>query len=192
MVFDRYAHLSPLVGPGAALLFVSMWVSAVLFDGGWALWENTLSDLGVSENGVSRALFNSACVISGVCLSVFSVFMINVDGGWKGRTWMFSAVGGLFLLLVGVFTKDEIDIHTAVAVTFGALCAFGMILHLIFDLYERDPVKSALLLVLTAVVIVSLIPGKIAVSEPVMVVCLLVWVTYTGLDVYVNRNKSRL
>ncbi len=113
----------------AAAAFLALYVVAMASDPDYAFYRNYLSDLGV---GPGAWAFNCAVMVAGALMVVFALAGLGpaIHAGlarWENRAlraafaWagpVLLAIGGVFLVLVGVFTEDAGDIHGAVSVGF--------------------------------------------------------------------------
>jgi len=122
----------------AAAAFLVLYVVAMASDPEYTFYRNYLSDLGV---GPGAWAFNSAVMVAGALMSVFAIAGVApaVHAGlarWgdtavrtalAGAGPLLLAVGGAFLVLIGVFTEDAGDLHGAVSVGFFVSTYLGLV-----------------------------------------------------------------
>ncbi|MDR0778657.1 MAG: DUF998 domain-containing protein [Methanomassiliicoccaceae archaeon] len=121
-----------LIGLTASLAVVAFglsWYIAALSDPAWTFGANYLSDLGVSDNEMSRLFFNGGCILAGILLAVTGTAVLT---SMKGRLYkaagLCTMIAGIAMAFVGVFTEDAGSLHFYIACV-----AFGMgFLALIF------------------------------------------------------------
>jgi len=105
-------------GIAAPLWFLALYATAMRLDPGYVFYLNYLSDLGVSPGAWA---FNSAVIGAGALTIAFAILGLLPALGRKwpalGGVGML-AVGGAFLMCVGVFTEDAGDAHKIVSVGF--------------------------------------------------------------------------
>lgn len=122
----------------AAAAFLVLYTTAMSLDPGYEFYKNYLSDLGV---GPGAWAFNSAVIIAGALMVVFALLGLGpaLERGlshwtrprlrrvyaWSGPALL--AVGGAFLVLVGVFTEDAGDLHYVVSVAFFSLVYVALV-----------------------------------------------------------------
>ena len=122
----------------AAAAFLVLYTVAMSIDPEYTFYENYLSDLGVGEGAWA---FNSAVMVAGTLMAVFALAGIGPAvraglAGWEGGAlravlaWagpVLLAVGGVFLVLVGVYTEDAGDVHGTVSVAFFMSTYLGLV-----------------------------------------------------------------
>lgn len=118
----------------AAAAFLVLYTVAMSIDGDYTFYENYLSDLGVGEGAWA---FNSAVIVAGALMALFALAGLGpaVQSGvarraraalaWAGPVLL--AIGGVFLVLIGVFTEDAGDLHGTVSVGFFLSSYLGLV-----------------------------------------------------------------
>src|SRR3990172_10114928 len=105
------ARLGPLCGLLAAVVFLALFVTAMVLDPGWRMGGMWLSDLGGRQ---AAWAFNTACVLAGLLLIPYALSLPRVlHRGlvtWVGAVLFLVAAG--FLIGVGVFTEHLCSLHT--------------------------------------------------------------------------------
>ena len=115
------ARLEP-VGVGCGLVapvwFLALYITAMQLDHQYVFYRNYLSDLGVGRGNLA---FNAAVIGAGVLTVAFALLgLLPV----LGRRWHaiggagMLAVGGAFLVCVGILTENSGDAHYVVSVGF--------------------------------------------------------------------------
>ena len=105
-------------GVVAPLGFLCLYMVAIAGDPGYTFFTNYLSDLGV---GPAAWAFNSAVILAGSLTVPFALLAVwpRLGGGIAaGIAVALTIVGGVFLVLIGVFTEDSGDTHYIVSVGF--------------------------------------------------------------------------
>jgi len=120
------ARLGPLCGLLAAVVFLALFVTAMILDPGWQMGGMWLSDLGVRQ---AAWAFNTACVLAGLLLIPYALSLPRVlhRGAvtWVGAVLFLVAAG--FLIGVGVFTEHFGSLHTIVSFGFFGTLVLGWI-----------------------------------------------------------------
>lgn len=180
-----------LLGIGAMiapLLFGIMWLAAAMTDGQWVFGQNTLSTLGISENAVAAAIFNSACVISGILGILFGIFRYEYENK-PNRIGSIALIIGMFLLaLVGTVTKaqDTHTIHVIIATCFGAFWFIAMLLSVAGDKrYRWIRISTVILIIFCAVMIMT---QKKAMWEAWIIIAGNVWIVLQGVKYTLYSN----
>jgi hypothetical membrane protein len=187
MVIDL-RRLGVLSGLAAPVAFFILYAVAAFGDPGYVFFDSYLSDLGV---GPMAVLFNSAAIIAGALTVPFALFAIRpaLDGGIVATAAVVLTVaGGVFLVLVGVFTEDY-DAHYPVSVGFFmsmllALLCYSWTLHSSSALGR--PVTELTKLVFALGLLLVILGGFCPQTETVAVMAIIVW----GLAVAIALFKS--
>lgn len=112
----------------APSLFLVLYSTAIASDPDYTFGKNYLSDLGV---GPGAWAFNSALVITGLLLVLFSVMGVrHILGGQaisKVAT-VFLAIDGALLACIGIFTEDYDPEHYIISVSFFLLFLLTVVL----------------------------------------------------------------
>ncbi len=111
-------RIGAICGLVAPISFLVLYGIAVANDPYYTFFENYLSDLGV---GPAAWAFNSAVILAGALTIPFAILAIRPALG-KGvpstLAVVFTVVGAIFLILVGILTEDYGDAHKFVSVGF--------------------------------------------------------------------------
>ncbi len=164
-------------------------ISEILADGNWVFNYNTLSDLGVSDNETVALMFNGACMIGGPLISVFGIgkAMIKTDRLDKACGAAL-VLAGIFLFLVGIFTKDHLSFHIPVSFLYFVLMLAAMFISMSADC-KRERRLSAIFTSILIVITFASIPGfYFAGFEVIMVGCTYVWMTIQSLTLAFVKN----
>jgi hypothetical membrane protein len=122
-------RIGAVCGLVAPLAFLTLYGWAVTNDPDYVFFENYLSDLGV---GAAAWAFNSAVIIAGALTLPFDLLAIRpaLGGGVPASLAVaFTAVGSVFLVLVGVLTEDYGDAHYFVSVGFFMSMLMALLFH---------------------------------------------------------------
>ena len=106
-----------ICGLVAPIAFLVLYGVAMANDPSYTFLENYLSDLGV---GPAAWAFNSAAIIAGALTVPFAIWTIRPslgDGIFSMLAVLFTVVGAVFLILVGILTEDY-EAHYYVSVGF--------------------------------------------------------------------------
>lgn len=163
---------------------------AILADGNWTFELNTLSDLGVSAKGTVAALFNSTCVVSGLCIAIFGFGKRVMSDSLDSTSGLLMGLAGIFLILVGIFTKDSMDAHLFVAFSFFILNGLAMAICMVSD-YRKNrffvfSFNIALILILAA----SIFGFNYRGLEIVYVLCACAWCIVQGLSLSFSKDYN--
>lgn len=164
-------------GLASPIAFLILNTTAAMNDPEYVFFRNYLSDLGVGNMAV---LFNSAVLIAGGLMIPFAILAIRpaLDGGVAATVAVILTVtGGVFLMLVGVYTEDFPDLHTIVSYGFfmtmlAALFCYSWTFH--FSNALGKPVTMLTQTVFTMGVVLVVL-GFGPETETIAVLAILVW-----------------
>lgn len=164
-------------------------IAMIIADESWTFNFNTLSDLGVSSNEMVSLMFNGGCMLGGLLMSIVGIGRALIREERLDKTCgAVLALAGIFLFLVGIFTKDCISIHEAVALLYFLLILAAMIISIAAD-YKMGRVLTATLTSILIVITIASVPGFFfAGFEVIMVGCTYVWMTAQGLSLAFSKN----
>lgn len=163
---ESQAVLTPRRGAAVGLAGVVGLASvfaATVVTPGFSWTGNALSDLGVME---FAGLFNGALVAAGACLTVFAWTLRDAPGtpdraSARAGTWLL-AVGGVFLVLVGIVTEHFGVWHTVVSLGWFILPSVGVLtLGVAFLAEEGLPGASGSSSMLTRRGVGSIVAGTV-------------------------------
>lgn len=120
----RLSGVCGVVGP---VLGVGLVLAATVISPSFRWERNALSDLGVAEPDAAL-LFNAGVVIAGVLFLLLTVGIAESMRGTRARLGIPALViGGLSLILVGIFTEAYGALHTAVSMGYFILVPLGVL-----------------------------------------------------------------
>ena len=172
-----HRRLGVYAGLVSPIVFAVLYTIAALNDPEYEYFRNYLSDLGV---GNMAAFFNAAVLIAGGLTIPFALLAIRpaLAGGIAAlAAVVLTVVGGMFLMLVGVFTEDAADLHTIVSYGFFmtmlmALFCYSWTLHFSNALGRpMTHITQAVFALGVVLVVLGFGPG----TETVAVLSILVW-----------------
>ena len=163
---------------------------AILADGNWAFELNTLSDLGVSANGTVAALFNVTCILSGLCIVIFGFGKKIMSDNLDSKSGLLMGLGGIFLLLVGIFPKSSIEIHLFVAFSFFILNGLAMAVCMVSDYRRNRFFVFSFNIVLILVLVASTFGFNYKGLEIVYVLCTCAWCIIQGLSLSFSKDYN--
>jgi hypothetical membrane protein len=105
-------------GLAAPVVFLVLLIVAIAGDPDFVFFRDFLSDLGV---GPAAWAFNSALIITGVLMVPFALMAVRpaLGGGLAAGLAIGSTlVSAAFVILVGIFTEDYVDVHYLVSIGF--------------------------------------------------------------------------
>ncbi len=111
-------RIGAICGLVAPISFLVLYGIAMANDPYYTFFENYLSDLGV---GPAAWAFNSAVIIAGALTIPFAILAIRPalgEGLPSTLAVVFTVVGAIFLILVGILTEDYGNAHYLVSVGF--------------------------------------------------------------------------
>jgi len=170
-------RLGTICGLLAPTAFLTLYVIAMANDPEYTFFENYLSDLGV---GAAAWAFNSAVIIAGSLTIAFAILTLRptLEGGIIVDLAVgFTMVGGVFLILVGIYTEDYEDLHTIVSMGFFLSMEVALLFYSI-SLYRapvlgKDITWFTVAVLLLGVVIIAL--GFNPQTETVAVLAIVLW-----------------
>lgn len=115
---ERISKVWLSIGIIAPSIFLVLYSVAMTSDSDYTFGENYLSDLGV---GPGAWAFNSALVIAGVLLVLFSIMGVRPMLGNQAISKVasaFLAVDGVLLACIGIFTEDYDPEHYIFSISF--------------------------------------------------------------------------
>jgi len=118
MLAERVNKVWLSIGIIAPSIFLAFYSVAMASDPDYTFGENYLSDLGV---GPGAWAFNSALVITGVLLVLFSIMGVRPMLGNQALSKVasaFLAVDGVMLTCIGIFTEDYDPEHYIFSISF--------------------------------------------------------------------------
>ncbi len=186
---NRFTRLAGLCGVFTPLVTLTLIFVAVAASP-WFNWHtNALSDIGVSP---SPHLFNAALLSGGLIYLVFVIGFLRWQGAKsllaKGAAF-FMLLGGIGLILIGLFTEETGRLHYVVAATYFLATPVAYLL-LGVDL-QRCGKKLLGLLTLTAGIaaflLIALVPRRgLAVPEILASVVLGAWTLSMGMKMLIE------
>lgn len=164
-------------------------ISEIIADGNWTFNYNTLSDLGVSDIETVALMFNGACMIGGLLMSVFGIGKAMVQTDRLDKACGASlALAGIFLFLVGIFTKDSLSFHIPVSFMYFVLMLIAMFISISADYKNGRRIPAVFTSILLVITFAS-VPGfYFAGFEVIMVGCTYVWMTIQSLALGFCKN----
>jgi len=191
MDFEKI-NTTPLsvVGIIVGTLIPLMLAVTIFLDGEWQFNVDTLSNLGISKNELAAFLFNTICMVGGVLSVVTGLGRIYVKGGEDVPSGVLLALAGIFLFLVGVFTKapETRSIHIVVAGIFFALVWFAMLASMIADYHLKRRVSATITSIIFVVIVASMpgfTPGGV---EVISFIGMYVWLIVQGLSLAFSKQ----
>jgi len=148
---------------------------AIFADGSWQFNVNPLSDLGISWNAFAANVFNFTCMVAGIALSIFGIGMLLIRDGADAAVGFFTAVGGVLLFAIGLFTENY-SIHTIIAYSYFAIVALAVIIGVVADGLKGRKLKASICATLVVICMGAGIGYTIPGLEVVTVLCVCAWV----------------
>jgi hypothetical membrane protein len=185
----RLAGLFGIITPilTLTLIFVSIALSP------WFNWHNNaLSDMGVSS---TANFFNAALAIGGVLYLMFAIGFLrwlNLSSMLSKMAAVFLLVGGVGLLLIGIFPEDAGRIHYVVAVTYfvATPLAYALLGVVLLKRGERTPGVLSIAAGLGALCMILLVPHKRwAVPEILAAVLIGAWTLSFGVKLLIEPES---
>jgi hypothetical membrane protein len=116
----------------AAAVFATSWIAAVALEPSWIFGENTLSELGISENGAATFFNYGCCMLSAIFLAAFGFSMAYYAGNKCSLVaGIFTVLAAASLFFVGVVPMDvgTGDLHNYLAYLFAFFEIIAIILY---------------------------------------------------------------
>ena len=187
MVTKMSATPFAFVGIIAAVMIVLCFTVAICSAPNWEFNVNTLSDLGISEDGFTASLFNWTCIIGGILMIIFGVGKALVKKDLDMVSAIFVAVAGLFLINVGIFTKGD-NMHLFMAYTFFTLCIIGMFISGISDWNHGRKLTTSVTVIVFVVFLASLPGFAVPGIEVIGVFGSCLWLAAQGLSLAFSKD----
>lgn len=179
MVNDRDTMVKgyAMLGILSVSLFIVFCLIAMVADGSWEYNRDMLCELGVSDSLLSCFLFLSACVFSGVGLSMCGAFLFGSSTGfWRRARYLFLVIGGAALVFVGIFNMHT-SVHEIFTTTLATATALGMIVSGVEDILLRRWVPCTVTLV-AGLTIIYLFLFEPKIVQAVTILLTLLWIGY--------------
>jgi hypothetical membrane protein len=173
-------------GAMAPLLFAI----AIFADGYWTFDVNSLSDLGISYNETAAMIFNLTCIFAGICMAVFGLGKLIIKKKLDAVSGFFMCISGVLLILIGLITKDTLDLHLIIAVGFFATFALAIITGVISDFSNRRYIVTAIGIVLIVIILAACIGFTIMGTEVICVLCICDWAIIQGLALSFSNDYN--
>lgn len=182
----RYVPLAYFVMP---VFFIVMWTASAITDGTWTFGNNTLSELGISNNPVSAVLFNTGCILTGLVVAISGV--IRYKCGERKIISALFTLDGTLLLLIGVFTLDVLPVHMTVAISF---CVVSLLLatHTAGALFLKRRHWLAVPLAVGVIFdLVCLIALSFPLAEALVIISSFIWFELLGIDILLDQKHAQ-
>lgn len=171
-------------------IFMILWILSAVTDGEWKFGELSLSTLGISDNALSAALFNIACILMGAMIIISGYLIHRINGA--RYIPLIIAADGLMLLCVGIFTKAPAtyDIHYTVAITFGVIGSL-LVVHCIgIRVMRKQYTVPVILALLGLIALVSMCFLEFPLAEAIAVIIGMCWFETMGIEMYLIRKDD--
>ena len=163
---------------------------AIISDGNWTFDVNSLSDLGISKKETVALLFNSTCIVSGLCTSIFGFGKVMMSNKLDAASGVLMGFSGVFLLLVGVFTKADLEAHLTVAVTYFLLNALAIMVSMVSDYRKNRFFMFSFNIILILIVIAATFGYTYKGEEVVYVLLTCAWCMVQGLSLAFSKHYN--
>ena len=174
-----------LYGIGGAVLFLFLFILALICDGSWTFGVNDLSDLGVSPNPWACFFFNSACVFSGGLLFIFGIKMYFACPNIERYAYLVSGLSALFLMGIGLMTEDMVpSVHLKFAYIFFAMVGCVVAGTILLDLKKKKLLRAVTSSVILLMSLILYLTQPFEVYEPIIVMGMLVWIITRSVYVF--------
>ena len=167
-----------------------LFAAAIMADGNWTFNENTLSDLGISAKRTVALLFNGTCMMAGICVAIFGLGKAQRSSGLDAASGLLMGLSGVFLFLVGIFTKDMRALHMAVACSYFVLMGLAIIIGIISDSRRKRYYMISCDVVILMVSAVAIITLTYKGMEVVYVLITCVWGLIQGLSLAFSKDYN--
>ena len=178
-----FAMLAIFIGAIIPIMFAI----AIFEDGFWTFDVNTLSDLGVSYDDTAAKIFNYTCIIGGILAAIVGLGKMFVKSGLDSASAFFLALGGVFLVGIGLFTEDY-SIHNYLAYLFFALITISLIISMVADSRNGRMIIAAISAIVFVIMLASFPGFTSAGVEVICVVCMCVWLIAQGVSLAFSKN----
>lgn len=122
-----------------AVAFIGLMVAAAV-EPSWNYYGSyDLSDLGTENRRfITNLLFNGACCIAGILISVFGFGKYHFEKDWNEKAGVFFFISGVGLFFVGIFSADYDYQHNFSAGVFATGLASGVVLSTLQDIKDGN------------------------------------------------------
>jgi len=183
--------IPPIVTLCGVVAFLFAWFVATLYDPDWTYGVNMMSELGIAESEMSRALFNYGCMVGGGGVIVFGVgrLMASNKPLFKMAT-VPMLFAGLFLMLVGVFPMDFGDgnTHDMVATMMAIFLMVSLLVQGIDDVAGGRRNMGILAFAIFIISVMLALTTPLAFFEPTATILVAIWFTVLAYLMLIGKS----
>jgi len=176
------SFIAILVGALVPILFAI----AIFTDGYWEFNFNTLSDLGISYNETAAGIFNWTCICAGALIAIYGIGKMLLKSGYDAANGLILAVGGIFLLSIGIVTENYSE-HYIFAYCYFVTMAIAILVGAAGDVKNGRNITVAITAMVIVIVLAAAIGFNIAGLEVVSVVAMCVWIIAQGFSLSFSK-----
>jgi hypothetical membrane protein len=171
-------------------VFIFAWVCAASIDTAWQFGVNTLSEFGISDTDASLYFNYGCCMITGALVAAFGIgraAYAKNKGHAAGGTLI--ALGGAFLILVGLFTMDSGDVHVMIAVSMAAFLFFGIAATAVGNWNADRKVFAGVGIIVACLLVAMAVAFDVAGLEAYGIILAMIWLLSESVNMILCRKN---
>lgn len=162
-----------MAAPIAFLIFAAGTLFSLLHSPTWEL--NNLSALGTSDDELTAITFGVSCFVAGVLVATFGVGKMLFERGLDWTSGIFFILGGIGLLLVGIFDASNLKLHNEVTMFFTFAMVMAISLASISDILQGNTAVFIACILMIAIIFLQWPIFSGALSECVAIALASIW-----------------
>ena len=174
------------IGLASVLVFAACCLTAIPFDGDWAIDRDMMCELGISDSLSSCFLFFFGCVFGGSGIALYGYLMYTTaELAWPKVIYITTTITGMSLVCVGLFDMES-SIHEVFTTTLGFSAGTCLVTSIIDDVLRRRPYTCVLTVAICALIIYLFFfqPNYV---QPITIACMVVWLTVRATLIMASR-----
>ncbi len=177
-----------MAAPVAFMIFAAGTLFALLHSPTWEL--NNLSALGTSRDSVTAVTFGVSCFVAGTLVATFGVGKMLFERGLDRMSGFFFILGGIGLLMVGMFDASNLRLHNEVTMFFTFTMVMAIALASMSDILAGDTVVFVTCVLMIVIIFAQWPIFSGALSECVAIALASIW-SFVQTAKYQNRGHLR-
>lgn len=179
-------------GIAAAIWYPLTWLLAALIDGKWTMWQQAISDLGVSTSMTATVLFNLSMMGTALLGGIFSFGKIFCERRLDRISGILLLCAVPFLAGIGIVNENMGQVHMFTSSLYGIITACAMGVSAAADVYYKKWIFAAGTIVLGIIGLYSLFFLEFTVYEPILTLIGTVWVFFQSIKLYLYGKETKI